>query len=150
MTKQDVKADIGAMKQIAITPSVKKLLKGKNFVSFATVMEDGSPHVAPTWVDYEGDVILINTVIGRVKEKNIRKDPRVALSVSVPENPYHLLIIRGKVFEITTEGAEDHIDQLAKRYFGIDKYIRSVPGEKRVLLKIRPENIHDQELPQPK
>jgi len=135
------------MSQGTITPSIAKLLEGKNFVFFATLMEDGSPHVAPTWVDHEGDVILINTAMGRVKEKNVRKDPRVALSVCDQENPYHMVSIRGSVFEITPDGAEDQADKLAKRYFGLDKYPYRTQGEKRILLKIRPEKIHHQEPP---
>ena len=135
------------MAQNHITPTIAKLLEGKNFVSLATLMEDGSPHVAPTWVDHEGDVILINTAMGRIKEKNVRKDPRVALSIFDQENPYHMVSIRGKVIEITTDGAEDQADRLAKRYFGVDKYPLRAPGERRILLKIRPEKIHHQEPP---
>jgi PPOX class probable F420-dependent enzyme len=132
------------MAQNRITPPIAKLLEGKNFVSFATLMEDGSPHVAPTWVDHEGDVILINTAMGRIKEKNVRKDPIVALSIFDQENPYHMVSIRGKVVEITTDGADDNIDKLAKRYFGVDKYPFRAQGEKRIILKIRPERIHHQ------
>ena len=95
---------------------ILKLLEGKNFASFVTLLSDGSPHVAPTWIDHEGDVILINTAMGRLKEKNVRKDPRVALSIYDNENPYHMVAIRGKVTELTTKGAEDHVDKLAKRY----------------------------------
>lgn len=69
-----------------ITPSIAKLLEGKNFASFATLMDDGSPHVAPTWIDHEDDMILINTAAGRIKEKNVRNDPRVALSIFDQEN----------------------------------------------------------------
>ncbi|HXX06255.1 MAG TPA: PPOX class F420-dependent oxidoreductase [Candidatus Bathyarchaeia archaeon] len=135
------------MAQGVITPSIAKLLEGKNFVSFATLMEDGSPHVAPTWVDHDGDIILINTAMGRIKEKNIRKDPRVALSIYDQENPYNMVSIRGKVIEITTDGADDQIDKLAKRYFGVDKYPFRRPEEKRIILKIRPEKIHHQQPP---
>ncbi len=135
------------MTENSITPSIAKLLEGKNFASFATLTDDGSPHVAPTWVDHEGDVILINTAMGRLKEKNVRKDPRVALSVYDQENPYHMVSIRGKVIDITTDGAEDQADKLAKRYFGVDKYPLRSPGEKRILLRIRPERIHHQEPP---
>jgi PPOX class probable F420-dependent enzyme len=130
-----------------ITPAIAKLLEGKNFASFATLTEDGSPHVAPTWVDHEGDIILINTAMGRLKEKNVRKDTRVALSIYEQENPYNMVAIRGKVIDITTNGAEDQADKLAKRYFGVDKYPLRAPGEKRILLKIRPEKVHHQEPP---
>lgn len=133
-----------------ITPSVAKLLEGKNFASFATLMDDGSPHVAPTWVDYESGMILINTATGRIKEKNVKKDPRVALSIFDQENPYHMVSIRGKVVEMTTNGADAHIDKLAKRYLGIDKYPLRDPTERRIILKIRADKIHDQEPPSKK
>ena len=124
---------------------VLKLLEGENFASFVTLLSDGSPHAAPTWIDHEGDVILINTAMGRLKEKNVRKDPRVALSIYDNENPYHMVAIRGKVTELTTNGAEDHIDKLAKRYLGMDKYPRRSPDEKRILIKIKAEKIHHQD-----
>ena len=124
---------------------ILKLLEGKNFASFVTLLGNGSPHVAPTWIDHEGDTILINTAIGRLKEKNVRKDPRVALSIYDNENPYHMVAIRGKVTDLTTNGAEDHIDKLAKRYLGMDKYPRRSPDEKRILIKIKAEKIHHQD-----
>ena len=128
-----------------LEPGVLKLLEGKNFASFVTLLSDGSPHVAPTWIDHEGDTIWINTVMGRLKEKNVKKDPRVALSIYDNENPYHMVAIRGKVIDITTDKAEDHIDKLAKRYFGMDKYPRRSPDEKRILIKIKAEKIHHQD-----
>ncbi|WP_299292954.1 PPOX class F420-dependent oxidoreductase [Nitrosopumilus sp.] len=121
-----------------------KLLEGKNFASFVTLLKDGSPHAAPTWIDH-GDIILVNTALGRLKEKNVRNDPRVALSIYDNENPYHMAAIRGKVIEITTDGAEDHVDKLAKRYIGMDKYPRRSADEKRVLIKIQAEKIHHQD-----
>jgi len=129
----------------ALEPGVLKLLEGKNFASFVTLLSDGSPHVAPTWVDHEGNIIWINTAMGRLKEKNVKKDPRIALSIYDNENPYHMVAIRGKVTDITTDGAEDHIDKLAKRYLGMDKYPRRSPDEKRILIKIKAEKIHHQD-----
>mgnify|MGYP000556950416 CR=1 FL=1 len=126
-------------------PEILRLLEGKNFASFVTLLDNVSPHVAPTWIDHEGDTILINTAIGRLKEKNVRKDPRVALSIYDNENPYHMIAIRGKVTDLTTNGAEDHIDKLAKRYLGMDKYPRRTPDEKRILIKIKAEKIHHQD-----
>jgi len=128
-----------------LEPEVLKLLEGKNFASFVTLLRDGSPHVAPTWIDHEEDTILINTAVGRLKAKNVRKDPRVALSIYDNENPYHMVAIRGKVIDLTTNGAEDHIDKLAKRYLGIDKYPRRSSDEKRILIKIKAEKIHHQD-----
>lgn len=121
------------------------LLEGKNFASFVTLMKDGSPHVAPTWIDHQEDIILINTAKGRVKEKNVRNDPRVAISIYDEDNPYHMATIRGRVVEITTNGADEHIDKLAKRYLGLDKYPGRAPGEQRILLKIIPEKVYHQD-----
>ena len=138
------------MSQSTITPEIAKLFEGKNFASFATLMNDGSPHVAPTWVDLDGNTILINTAGGRVKEKNIRKDNRIALSVYDQENPYHMVAIRGKVTDLTEIGADEHIDKMAKKYFGVDKYPLRSEDEKRIILKIQPEKIHHQQPPQQK
>ncbi len=130
-----------------LDPEIINLMEGTNFASFATLLDNGSPHVAPTWIDHEGDTILINTAIGRVKEKNVKKDPRVAISIYDNKNPYHMVSIRGKVTDITTNGAEEHIDKLAKRYFGMDKYPRRSPDEQRILLKIKAEKIYHQKPP---
>ena len=136
------------MSQKVITPEIAKFFEGKNFASFATLMKDGSPHVAPTWVDLDGNTILINTAGGRVKEKNIRRDNRIALSIYDQENPYHMVAIRGRVSDLTEIGAEEHIDKMAKKYFGLDKYPRRSEDEKRIILKIQPEKIHHQQPPQ--
>jgi len=128
----------------SLDSGVLTLLEGKNFASFVTLMKDGSPHVAPTWIDHQGDIILINTAKGRVKEKNVRNDPRVAISIYDEENPYHMATIRGRVVDITTNGADEHIDKLAKRYLGLDKYQGRAPGEQRILLKIIAENVYHQ------
>ena len=130
-----------------LDPEIINLMEGTNFASFATLLDNGSPHVAPTWIDHEGNTILINTAIGRVKEKNVKKDPRVAISIYDNKNPYHMVSIRGKVADITTNGAEEHIDKLAKRYFGMDKYPRRSPDERRILLKIKAEKIYHQKPP---
>jgi len=136
------------MSTATITPEIAKLFQGKNFASFATLMNDGSPHVAPMWVDLDGDIILINTAVGRVKEKNIRRDNRIALSIYDQENPYNMVSIRGKVIDLITEGADEHLDKLAKKYFGVEKYPFHTPDEQRIILKIQPEKIHHQQPPQ--
>jgi len=136
------------MSQASITPEIAKLFQGKNLVSLATLMEDGSPHVAPVWVDIEGNTILINTAVGRVKEKNLKRDKRVALSIFDHQNPYHMVSIRGIVTDITTQGADEHIDKLAKKYFGLDKYPYRSPDEKRIIVKIKPEKIHHMQPPE--
>ncbi len=135
------------MSQASITPEIAKLFQGKNLVSLATLMEDGSPHVAPVWVDIDGNTILINTAEGRVKEKNLKRDKRVALSIFDHQNPYHMVSIRGIVTDITTQGADAHIDKLAKKYFGLDKYPYHSPDEKRIIVKIKPEKIHHMQPP---
>jgi PPOX class probable F420-dependent enzyme len=105
-------------------------------------MRDGSPHVTPTWVDIENSTILINTAVGRVKQKNISRDGRVALAIADQSNPYDMVTIRGKVVEqITGSVAEEHVDKLAKKYMGKDKYPGRAPGERRTLLKIKPEKV---------
>jgi len=107
------------------------------------LMKDGSPHVAPVWVDIDGNTILINTAVGRVKEKNVKRDNRVALSIFDHQNPYDMVAIRGKVIELTTDGA----DELAKKYFGLDKYPYHSPDEKRIIVKIKPEKIYRMQPP---
>jgi PPOX class probable F420-dependent enzyme len=116
-----------------------ELLTSKTVAHLATVMPDGSPHVAAVWVDAENDLILVNTPEGRVKLRNVRRDPRVAVSVVAQDDLYDSIAIQGRVVEITHEGADAHIDKLAKRYTGRDRFGSYEP--KRVLIKIIPERI---------
>jgi len=116
------------------------LLKKKAFANLGTLNPDGSPQVTPVWVDYDGKHVRINSALGRVKDKNIRRDPRVSLAIQDPENPYRYLEIRGRVVEITEDGADDHINKLAKKYLGVDKYPYAQPSEVRVMYKIKPEH----------
>ena len=123
-------------------PRIQKLFEDKNFVFLSSLMKDGSPQVTPTWTDIENGYILINTAIGRIKQQNMSRDPRVALAIADQNNPYDMVTIRGKVIEqISGDVAEEHIDKLAKKYIGKDKYPGRSPGEKRVLFKIKPEKI---------
>jgi PPOX class probable F420-dependent enzyme len=125
-----------------ITESIAKLIEGKNFAFVSTLMKDGSPQVTPTWIDIEDrNILLINTAEGRLKHKNISRDPRVAISVTEHDNPYHMVTVRGRVVEQTNAGADEHIDKLAKKYLGVEKYPMRSPGEKRILLKIKPEKV---------
>ena|ERR1051326_310976 len=124
-----------------VTPEVEKLFKDKNFASFATLMEDGSPQVTPVWIDYDNGDILINTAEGRTKTRNVSKNPKVAVSVTDSSNPYTMVSVRGRIVEQTNQGADEHIDKMAKKYLGMDKYPFRAPGESRILLKIRPEHV---------
>lgn len=121
---------------------IRELFEGKNFAFLSSLMKDGSPHVTPTWVDIEDDNILINTALGRIKQTNISRDPRIALSIIDQDNQYEMVTVRGKVTEqITGDVAEKHIDKLARKYINLDKYPRRSKNEQRVILKIKPEKI---------
>ena len=125
-------------------PSIAKLFEGKNFAFLATLMKDGSPQVTATWVDIDKNnyTILVNTAEGRVKHKNISRDPRVAVSIIDSSNPYHMVSVRGKVIEqIKGKDAEEHIDKMAKKYLDEEKYPRRRPGEERLLLRIKPQHV---------
>ena len=126
----------------AIPENYLDLTKKKAFAQLATLMPDGSPHVAPVWFEYDGEYILINSARGRVKDRNIRRDPRVGIDVIDPDNPYRHLSIRGRVVNITEEGADAQIDKLTKKYMGQDKYPYRGPGEVRVLYRIEPESTY--------
>ncbi len=117
------------------------ILSKPAFAHLSTLMEDGSPQSSPVWIDTDGPLLLVNSAEGRVKDRNIRRDPRVALSVSDPQNPYRTLMIRGRVSKITNEGAEAHIDRMAKKYMDVDEYPFRAPGEKRVLYYIEPQSV---------
>jgi PPOX class probable F420-dependent enzyme len=119
----------------------KDILSKQTFANLATLMPDGSPQVTPVWVDYEGDRIVINTAEGRAKPRNMRNDPRVALSATDPDNPYEAVIVRGRVSEMTHEGADEHIDAMAKKYLGQDEYPFRQSGEQRIKVYIEPEVV---------
>ncbi len=112
------------------------------FASLATLNADGSPQVTPVWCDFDGTNIVVNTARGRVKDRNLRREPRVAVSVLDPENPYRYLGVQGRVVEMTEQGADAHIDKMAKKYLDKDSYPFRAPGEVRVIVKIKPEKVH--------
>ncbi|HXQ68524.1 MAG TPA: PPOX class F420-dependent oxidoreductase [Alphaproteobacteria bacterium] len=114
------------------------LEKKKAFASLATVMPDGSPQVTPVWVDYKGGAIRVNTAKGRVKARNMKEGSRVALAILDPDNPYRHIQVRGRVKRVTEQGADAHIDALAKKYLGQDKYPYRQPGEVRLIYEIEP------------
>jgi PPOX class probable F420-dependent enzyme len=114
------------------------LFQKKAFANLATLMPDGSPQVTPVWVDFDGTHVIVNSARGRQKDKNMAKNSRVALSILDPDNPYRYLEIRGTVEAITEDGADAHIDKMAKKYMGKDTYPYRRPDEVRVLFKILP------------
>ena len=117
------------------------LFNKKAFANLATLMPGGEPQVTPVWVDFDGRHVLINTAEGRQKDKNLQRDRRVAISILDPDNPYRYLEVRGQVAERTRDGADAHIDAMAKKYLGKDKYPFRQPNEIRVLYKIEPQHV---------
>ncbi|MGI0068753.1 MAG: PPOX class F420-dependent oxidoreductase [Nitrosopumilaceae archaeon] len=126
---------------LTISSDIAKLFEDKNFAFVATLMKDGSPQITPTWIDIDKNTILINTAEGRLKQKNLTRDHRIAVSIADRNNPYSMVTIRGKVIAQTTIGADEHIDKLAKKYLGVEKYPFRSPGEKRIILKVIAEKI---------
>jgi PPOX class probable F420-dependent enzyme len=122
-----------------IPSNFRDLFEKKAFGHLATVMKDGTPQVTPVWCDFDGQYVRVNSALGRVKDKNMRRNPNVAIALVDPDNPYRYVAVKGKVEQITQEGADDHIDALARKYLGKDKYPGRRPGEVRVIYKIRPE-----------
>lgn len=127
-----------------IPPQYGDLLQKKAFAHLATVNADGTPQVTPVWVDFDGTHIRFNTAKGRVKDRNVRRTPKVALAIMDPDNPYRYLRVSGRVVEVTEQGADQHIDALAKKYLGQDRYPYRRPGEVRVLYKVLPEKAGGQ------
>ncbi len=126
---------------VSLSDAARALLEGRNFAHLATVMPDGSPQVSAVWVDYDGKHVLVNTAEGRQKPRNLRRDPRVAVSVLDQDNPYAMVTIRGRVVELTHDGADEHIDSLSKKYLGQDTYPYRQPGDQRVIVKIEPLHV---------
>ena len=113
----------------------------KAFAHLATVGANGKPQVTPVWCDFDGTHVRINTARGRVKDKNLKANPRVALAILDPDNPYRYVQVQGRVTEMTEQGADQHIDALAKKYIGQDRYPYRQPGEVRVIVKIAAERV---------
>ena len=126
----------------AIPETYKDLFEKKAFASLSTLMSDGRPQVTPVWCDFDGTHVLVNSAKGRIKDRNMRRDPRVGIDLQDPDNPYRHLSIRGRVANITEKGADEHIDKMAKKYIGQDRYPNRRPGEVRVLYKIEPQAVH--------
>lgn len=124
-----------------IPNSHRDLLEKRAFAHFATLMPDGSPQVTPVWVDFDGEYVLVNTARGRQKSRNVARDAKVALDMLDPDNPYRWLAIRGTVVDVTEEGADAHIDKMAHKYLGQEKYPFRRPGEQRMIVRIAPDKV---------
>jgi PPOX class probable F420-dependent enzyme len=123
-----------------LSDKARELFEGPNFAAVATMMPDGSPQVSVVWIETEGDLIVFGTAEKRTKERNLRRDPRVAVTVWDAKNPYRQVMVRGRVTEITREGADEAIDRLSMKYIGQPFPYRQ-PGETRITVKIRPEHV---------
>ena len=128
------------MNSVNIPEEYKDLFTKRSFAYLATIMPDGSPQVTPLWFDFDGYYILINSAKGRQKDRNMRRDGRVALAIADPEDPYRYIQIRGSVSEITSEEADKHIDDLSIKYTG-KIYQNRLPGQQRVIYKIAIQHI---------
>jgi PPOX class probable F420-dependent enzyme len=124
-----------------LTEPVRKLIEEPNFGTLATLMPDGSPQTTVVWVDTDGEHVIVNTATGRQKPRNLERDGRVAISVVDRNNPYRQAAIRGRVVQMTQEGADAHIDKMAKKYLGKDQYPFHQPSEQRVIVKIEPQHV---------
>lgn len=124
----------------ALTDAVRAILRAPNFAHLATIHADGTPHVSVTWLDTDGDHVRVNSAVGRVKDRNIRRDPRVAISIALEGNPYETVTVDGRVESMVTgPEADAHIDALSKAYTG--KGWNPVAGQERVIYLIRPERV---------
>jgi PPOX class probable F420-dependent enzyme len=122
---------------------ISKLFSGRNLVFIATLSKDNSPHVTPVWADMDEkeELVLINSFEGPAKVRNVRRDPRVALSIVETHNTYKMVSMKGKVVDVTMNDADNHLHKLAKKYLGIGKYYYRKPSHKRVIIKVKPEKI---------
>jgi PPOX class probable F420-dependent enzyme len=129
------------MSNAVIPEEFLDLFKKKALAHLATLMPGGEPQVTPVWIDYDGERVIFNTAMGVQKDKNLQRDGRVSLSIADPDNPFRYLEVRGNVTDRTLVGADEHLDLMAKKYMGLDKYPFRQPGEVIVLFKITPEHV---------
>jgi PPOX class probable F420-dependent enzyme len=128
-----------------LSAKAKELIDGKNFASVATLMPDGSPQVAPLWIDREGDIIIFNTTKSRQRTRNLKRDGRVAITIYDQNNPYSNVSIRGKTVQITEDGAEAHIDKMSMKYLGKPyPYDDRTPKDPRTMIRIEADYIHEE------
>ncbi len=126
---------------VKIEGRAEELLRAKNFCNVASLRADGTVHGVPVWVDVQDGYPVVNSAEGRSWVRNLERDPRVTLTVQNMENPYEYLEVRGRVGERTHEGADEHIDSLAKKYMDADSYPFRQPGEQRVIIRVDPEHV---------
>ena len=126
------------------TPGAREIFDKKVLAHVACLDQSGAPHVTPVWVGLDGDDVIINTALGRAKARYLASDPRVAVSLADPDNPYSCVALRGRVTGFTTEGADEVIDAFAKKYLGVDSYPMRREGEVRVTVRITPDQIIQQ------
>jgi len=122
-----------------LSDKAREILEKKTFVHVGTLMGDGAPQVSPVWVNVDGGDVIFNTAEGRIKPQNLQRDSRIALSAIDPDDDYKSVLIRGKVTEITEEGADEHINSLAKKYMDVDEYPFRQDGEVRLIVRVEPE-----------
>ncbi len=122
------------------------LFDKKVFANLATLMPDGRPQVTPVWCEFDGTHILVNSAKGRQKDRNMRRDPRVSLSIMDPDNSYRYLEVRGEVVEIEEDVALEHINKLAKKYLDLEEYPYLQAGEVRIRYKIEPQHTTSMDL----
>jgi PPOX class probable F420-dependent enzyme len=127
----------------SLSESARRIIEGRNLAHFVTLMKDGSPQVTPVWVDHDGTHVLINTAEGRQKPKNLARDARVAMSIVDNDNQYQYVQVRGRVVEVTREGAWEHINKLARKYRGEDAKYPERPGEQRIIIKVLPDHVSE-------
>ena len=125
---------------VKIEGRAEELLKAKNFCHVATLRADGTIHGVPVWVDIQDGQPVLNTAEGRAWPRNLERDPRVTLTVQNMDNPYQYLEIRGRAATPEREGADEHIDAMAKKYMDKDEYPLRQPGEQRVIIRVEPEH----------
>ena len=113
----------------------------KAFCYVATVGKDGTPQLTPVWCEFDGTHVVFNTARGRVKDENLKRNPRITLAASDPDNPYRYVQVKGRVAAVTEQGADAHIDKMAKKYLGKDSYPGRKPGEVRMIVKVVPERV---------
>jgi len=120
---------------------VQRLFQQKNLIFISTINSDGSPQLTPVWGNYDDGYVLVSTAEGRLKHKNVLRDPRVSISVVDHDNPLNMTTIKGEVIEIIPDYDYIHANKLTKQYMGIDEYPFKRPGEKRIIFKIKPVKI---------